>query len=464
MTTCDFVGTTFSVRSGFTHAPIETTWRPLSTKPLLVSDKLAGELPCVAELIRRGVAFTAWHGCPMLRATGVPGGGDVKKLLAGVALEFASEAMQELVRLSVGDDDGGGTAPGLDPVFRRRDELDEAIVVPEPVDAREPVDDDEVETEVKVKPAADPLREWDDLPLCAFWGNGDSQTTKQHWTATADIAIAFQPLSCNVEVGKRLNRSVSMVLQHFGHGDDCFTLFTGLGLEIDVEKLRAFPSEYRRLFSTAKTWFSKGSAKDRFKARQAGLYVFARNQDTADHALRIALRVIDLSLESWLFSCERATLPPLSPKALSLSVSSSSELALAVQRRPQALTLSCGTQAVSVDALDHRTDLLNLRLLVLIGCRDVPCARVLALMSRLKKLVVCWHAVDVPAAVELARAFPERTCLLSPFNADKMSLRRELLAKGFDENTAHTLIGTHLSTVPLRRSAIIFSEGSSFDE
>ncbi len=405
----------------------------------------------------------------MLRATDVPSGDDVEELLAGVAVEFASKAMQKMVRQSVGSDGdggddngrgdgGGGPAPGLVPVFRRPDDFDVALKPVAKINDR--VDDD---VEIDVAPeaaAADPMREWDDLPLCAFWAapgepqNCAAMTDGQadEWLSVGGMTANVQLVRCGPEVGKRLNRSVSMMLQHFDLGN-CFTLFTGPDLVIDVAMLRAFPTEYRALFATT-TWFSAvGSGGGHFSALRAGLYIFSRRRDVLERAVPIVRHVIKLSLSSWLFSCERATLPPLSPEALSICVSSPSELERAVQRRPQALMLTCGTQAVSLGALDA-PEAGKLRLLTLVNCNDVPFRRVEALMRRLTQLVVCWHAVNVPAAVELARTFPERVSLQSPFNTDKVRLRSELLAKGLDEDVATTLIGTHLSTVPLRLSAI----------
>jgi hypothetical protein len=297
------------------------------------------------------------------------------------------------------------------------------------------------------------LREWDDLPLCVYRSGG---VASPGWTSTTRMAVDFVPAECSLECGKRLNRSVTMVFRHCGLADRCLSLFTGPGLEIDVAKLRGFSTAHRQLFSEhADSVFSKGSSDDCFTAQKCGLVVLGLNVDDVQHGLSIARTVVDMSLKSWLFTCERATLPPLSPTALSISISSPSELARALQRRPHALILSCGTQAVSFDAFDEQ-EVDCLRLLVLIGCHDVPSERVAKLMRRRQQLIVCWHAVNLPAAVDLARAFPERVSLQSPFDTDKDDLRNELFALGFDrdESVVATLIGTHLSTVPLRLSAI----------
>jgi hypothetical protein len=95
--TVDFVGTTHSTRFGRSTSAVQSVPERVSTLGQL--DELKAEaLPAMHELMNLGASFSVYHGCPMLRAENVPRTPESDALVAKVACEFGSEAMQCVVQ------------------------------------------------------------------------------------------------------------------------------------------------------------------------------------------------------------------------------------------------------------------------------------------------------------------------------------------------------------------------------
>jgi hypothetical protein len=181
-----------------------------------------------------GAKFSVHHGCPMLRVHDVPDGPDAQQWLDQLSCEFGSMSMSGVVRDALeACSTGAHTSQHAD-----------SIAIAE--------------------------REWDDSPLCAMVvRTAESSEGK----LSAEMPFGFQPVTpeqCSFDCGKRLNRNVAAMLQHFGLGPDCLSLSEEAAIELT--KLHGYTERYRDLFSRATIWFDE--TDDSFRARERGLFVF----------------------------------------------------------------------------------------------------------------------------------------------------------------------------------------------
>jgi hypothetical protein len=156
----------------------------------------------------------------MLRAENVPRTPESDALVAKVACEFGSEAMQcvvqnALIRNETDEVDIsvlGGDDENDD------DGADAALVDSQPLDVVVSV----VENTSNVPPSAVSrvsvvsAREWGDAPLCAMTVD-HQQRESPSWESTTAMSVDFLHVSeqqCSFECGKRLNRAVAAMLVH----------------------------------------------------------------------------------------------------------------------------------------------------------------------------------------------------------------------------------------------------------
>jgi hypothetical protein len=308
------------------------------------------------------------------------------------------------------------------------------------------------------------VAEWEDAPLCAMVTRARTAAElSEGKSSTEMLSFGFQPVTaeqCSFECGKRLNRSVAAMLKHFGLGADCVSIFTGPEeTTIELTKVHGYTECYRDLLSRA-TICRFDETDDSFRARERGLFVFAK---IVQQALSIMDAVVKQQLApalAWRFECERIERSPIVRPHVTIAAWSVADLEKLMNDHD-----CTNVRAVLLTATAKQqgdTELLakllqpivqQLCLLMVTHMKSLPAAFFENILVANPSIVVCWHHADPRVVIPLAKEHHERFCLIHT-TFDATEAKNMLLAMNADEETAHKLVGTHLATMKLRESAM----------